>query len=86
MLEDSMIRIMPAALSLILCAAAFQQGGKQGGRKRQPDHAPKVGEEAPNFRLQPLWIDPKKEKDAAEVELKEFRGKSPVVMIFGSYT
>lgn len=37
------------------------------------------GAEAPNFRLRTL-------DHSSEVELASFRGKSPVVLIFGSYT
>ena len=38
-----------------------------------------VGDTAPNFRLATF-------DKSAEVELNSFRGKSPVVLIFGSYT
>jgi len=38
-----------------------------------------IGDEAPTFKLKSL--DGKKETD-----LKEFRCKKPVVLIFGSYT
>ena len=43
------------------------------------DSAPKVGQEAPTFKLKSL--DGKKEMDLAA-----FRGKRPVVLFFGSYT
>jgi len=39
----------------------------------------KVGNEAPDFRLKTL-------DKTSEVALSNFRGKSPVVLIFGSYT
>jgi hypothetical protein len=39
----------------------------------------KVGDVAPNFRLATF-------DKGTEVELSSFRGKSPVVLIFGSYT
>jgi len=41
---------------------------------------PKVGAEAPDFKLKTL-ADAKK-----EVKLSDFKGKKPVVLIFGSYT
>jgi hypothetical protein len=63
----------------ILGAAAL--AAAQDKRGRMPaDRAPKVGDEAPNFKLKTLG-DPDK-----EVELKSFKDKKPVVLIFGSYT
>jgi hypothetical protein len=43
------------------------------------DGAPKVGQLAPEFKLKTL-------DGTAEIELASFRGKSPVVLLFGSYT
>lgn len=54
----------------------------QGGGKRPPDNAPKVGADAPDFTLYRL-DDKKQEKP---VKLSDFEGKKPVVLIFGSYT
>ena len=45
---------------------------------RAPDKL-KVGDEAPGFALK--TADGKK-----QVKLAEFRGKRPVVLVFGSYT
>lgn len=45
----------------------------------RPDLAPALGSVAPNFTLKTL--DGKR-----EVELASFRGKKPVVLVFGSYT
>jgi len=61
------------------------------------DNGPKVGEVAPDFRLTPLkfyefGIDEEEitEENAGElyapVRLSAFKGKRPVVLIFGSYT
>lgn len=61
------------------------------------DNGPKVGEVAPDFRLTPLkfyefGIDEEEitEENAGElyapVRLSSFKGKKPVVLIFGSYT
>lgn len=60
-------------LALLL---AFQD--KPG--KRPPDNPPKVGADAPNFKLKTLGNPDK------EVELASFKDKRPVVLIFGSYT
>jgi len=49
------------------------RGGRAGGS------APQVGERAPTFEL--ATLDGK-----AKVNLETFRGKKPVVLIFGSYT
>lgn len=45
------------------------------------DNAPSEGSEAPNFKLGVVGSDP-----GRTFELSEFRGKKPVVLIFGSYT
>jgi hypothetical protein len=63
----------------------------------QGDNGPKVGEVAPDFRLTPLkfyefGIDEEEITEAnagelyAPVRLSSFKGKKPVVLIFGSYT
>ena len=49
-------------------------------KKRQEDESgPGVGEEAPDFELRTLEGD-------GVVKLSDFRGKKPVVLVFGSYT
>jgi len=59
------------------------QGNSRRERARQrmnrQDDAPKVGDEAPLFKLKSL-------DGESETELKAFRGEKPVVLIFGSYT
>ena len=45
----------------------------------KPDGAPKVGDKAPLFKLKSL-------DGKTETELKAFKDKKPVVLIFGSYT
>lgn len=47
--------------------------------RNRPDLAPSIGAEAPGFRLK--TVDGQR-----EVELASFRGKKPVVLVFGSYT
>ncbi|MCH8346846.1 MAG: redoxin domain-containing protein [Chloroflexi bacterium] len=46
---------------------------------KREKHAPKVGDEAPDFQLPVL------DGKGATVRLSELRGK-PVALIFGSYT
>ena len=46
---------------------------------KRPDRAPKVGEDAPTFKLKSL-------DGKSETDLAQFKGKKPVVLIFGSYT
>jgi len=60
-------------LGVLAWPAAAQKGGDFGG-------GPGVGQAAPDFKLKSL-ADPKK-----EVQLSSFKGKKPVVLIFGSYT
>lgn len=67
----------------------------RGSRERT--EAPSEGAVAPNFKLetlQPRKVDPKKAKKGEGepeevfdvVELKSFKGKKPVALVFGSYT
>ena len=51
---------------------------KRGNRGRDAN-ALKVGQEAPTFKLKSL-------DGKTETALKSFRGKKPVVLLFGSYT
>ena len=62
-----------------------------------PGNGPKYGEEAPDFALMPLKFyefgidDTEITEETAgllyePVRLSDFRGKKPVVLIFGSYT
>ena len=52
---------------------------EQPGRTMRPDDAPKVGDEAPLFKLQSL-------DGKSETDLASFRDKRPVILLFGSYT
>ena len=74
-----------------LCAVALQAGvavgqAPQGQNARprpdarqQEDAAPRVGEPAPDLKL--------RSREGGEMfELSAFRGKRPVLLLFGSYT
>lgn len=50
---------------------------KASAEKRPP--APQVGDEAPLFSIKTL-------DEKSNVALKDFRGKKPVILFFGSYT
>lgn len=52
---------------------------KMRERSLARDKAPPLGAEAPNFTLQT-------QDGSRTVELASFRGKKPVVLVFGSYT
>ncbi len=57
---------------------AQQKGGQRKGDLRAQSNL-RVGDIAPDFKL--------KTKDGdREVQLASFRGKKPVVLVFGSYT
>ena len=51
----------------------------QRGAGRQQPAGPRIGDQAPDFRL--------KTKDGQrEVQLSSFKGQKPVVLVFGSFT
>ena len=67
-------------IALLAAGVAFgqQRGGRHGGDLRMPDTL-RVGDAAPDFKL--------KTKDGSrEVTLSSFKGKRPVVLVFGSFT
>jgi hypothetical protein len=61
-----------------------ERGQRSRGGMRQrmmrDDGAPKVGEQAPAFKIKTLADQSK------QVDLEGFKGKRPVVLFFGSYT
>ncbi|MDQ3621703.1 MAG: redoxin domain-containing protein [Verrucomicrobiota bacterium] len=65
-----------AFVALALPASAQQKANKRDLRMRD---TVRVGDEAPDFTL-------KTQDGAREVRLSSFRGKRPVVLVFGSYT
>ena len=72
-----------AAFALVLAGGAPALAQPNSGARPAPD-GPRVGELAPDFEL------PRLETLAggaqATVKLSQFRGKSPVVLVFASYT
>ncbi len=69
-----------AVVALLVALPAVSQSpnhsGSVPGRSKQ---SPQVGEPAPDFNL--------RTKDGTmQVQLSSFRGRRPVVIIFGSYT
>ena len=70
-------------VALSLTAHAWSQSPDTAKRRSAADRpregALQPGDEAPNFKLKKLHAD-------EEIELSSFRGKRPVVLVFGSYT
>lgn len=82
----SMVLVLAAATILSPPAAAQRQQRRKDDSRRMmkahrnaKDTAPKVGDDAPNFKL--AMHDGDK-----DLELTSLRGKKPVVLVFGSYT
>jgi cytochrome oxidase Cu insertion factor (SCO1/SenC/PrrC family) len=78
---------MKASLGILLtimllasgdAASAQQRPGRRAGDLRMPDTL-RVGDVAPDFKLKTM-------NGSREVTLSSFKGKRPVVLIFGSYT
>jgi hypothetical protein len=58
----------------------FRYRKEHGAQQRERDkHAPKEGDLAPDFTL-------RDSTDTYSVTLSEFRGRRPVVLVFGSFT
>jgi hypothetical protein len=67
--------------ALLVCATvswAQPRGGRHSGDLRMRDTL-RAGDVAPDFRL-------KTRDGTREVQLSGFKGKRPVVLVFGSYT
>ena len=75
----TLIRFATVVALLAVTSSVFAQPRNQRGKGRGGRDALKVGAEAPDFKLKS--VDGKK-----EVELGSFKGKRPVVLVFGSYT
>ena len=90
--EETMRRVLPFLLLMVVgmafvmadCSAQRNKGDrKMRDRERMQrgrnSNALKVGQKAPGFKLKSL-------DGKSETELSSFKGKKPVVLIFGSYT
>jgi hypothetical protein len=74
-----MKQVVMAAAVLALSGALAAQEKPPPGARMPVEGGPKVGTPAPDFTLKTL-------DGKGEVTLSSFRGKQPVVLIFGSYT
>jgi len=70
-------RLCLLTMAALLAAPCF--AGAKPGRDERREVSLKVGDPAPDFELKRL-------KGEGTVKLSSFQGKSPVVLIFGSYT
>jgi len=71
---------LTALAAVMSCSSSRDQAVKKMiADRKSRDTAPRVGEDAPNFSLSTKGGE-------RTVELASFRGKKPVVLIFGSYT
>jgi len=69
---------MAALVACVAVSWAQPRSGRHSGDLRMPDTL-RVGDAAPDFKL--------KTKDGTrDVQLSGFKGKRPVVLVFGSYT
>jgi allophanate hydrolase subunit 2 len=70
--------VLTIALRAVSTVLGQQRGGRHGGDLRMADTL-RVGDAAPDFKL--------KTKDGSrEVQLSSFKGRRPVVLVFGSFT
>lgn len=78
----TLIRLAAVVALLAVTSSVFAQPQNRRGKGRGSKSGRetlKVGAEAPDFKLK--TVDGKK-----EVKLASFKGKRPVVLVFGSYT
>lgn len=68
---------MPWVVMMALCAVTTAQQRRAGDSRREGNL--KIGDPAPDFDLKRLH-------EKGRVTLSSFKGKRPVVLIFGSYT
>lgn len=78
-MRHRLLRTGQAALCLALLMLAADAALAQRGRRSRDDGAPKVGEEAPLFKLKRL-------EGKQTVDLAQAIKSRPVVLFFGSYT
>ncbi len=89
-MKQLQIMLMSSLLVAIAAGQVSAQQGDDGDERRRrrervhemmsrDDGAPKVGEQAPVFKLKSL-------DGNSETDLSGFRAKRPVILFFGSYT
>ena len=89
-MKQLQIMLMSSLLVAIGAGQVFAQQGDDGDERRRrrgrmremmsrDDGAPKVGDQAPVFKLKSL-------DGTSETDLASFRAKKPVILFFGSYT
>ena len=71
--------VWAASLAALAGPSAWAGAPKGKGDDRPQEGSLKVGDAAPTFKLKTL-------DGKAEVQLAAFKGKKPVVLVFGSYT
>ena len=74
---------MKRIVCLVIAASLWSAGTTESDEQRRRPTASslKVGQKAPTIKLE--YLNKDKEKD---FDLKDFTGKKPVVLVFGSYT
>lgn len=77
-MKPLLLPLLVAALFASLASAPAQPRPGGPGALR-PGPGPRVGELAPDFKLKTL-------DGKAEAQLASFKGKRPVLLVFGSYT
>lgn len=77
MLKQWIVIMLGSLILMPVTMVMFAQQRPLSGDRT--DNAPKVGEMAPTFKLKSL-------DGNEEFDLEAYRGKEPVVLLFGSYT
>ena len=77
-MRQELATVLGVLVILSFCTASFAQRQCRAGDLRREGKL-KVGDPAPDFNL-------KKVHGKGKVKLSSFKGKRPVVLIFGSYT
>ena len=74
--------VIALVMSLAFSTAAYAQRGGRGGA----DNAPKVGDDAPDFKAKKIGGKKKEKEEFVELKKLIKKEKKPVVLIFGSIT
>ena len=79
-MKASARRILLAAIAALPAALAVPAAAQDHGGHRSPEGALKAGDAAPDFTLKSVG------GEGRTVSLSSFKGKQPVVLVFGSFT